>query len=192
MTTTRPAPWNKNLTDVRVRACTRDEITSMLDRMTELRDMAMLSLAYDASSRGHEIVAVKTRSVWRDGKVNTTPTIAGRRIKLGPVTARLIGVYCVRHELGEYLFSNRSGKGSITVRQYSRLVKKWAATIGIDEDIGTESIRRSKAQAVFDMTGDLDAARRMLGLRNFTDLVSIIDIDPCHDVLKRASCADIE
>ncbi len=49
-------------------------------------------------------------------------------------------------------------------RQLSRLVKAWAAGIGLDPvAYGTESLRRTRATHILSETGNLEAVRVLLG-----------------------------
>ena len=63
------------------------------------------------------------------------------------------------------LFRGRNNTGKpASPRQLSRLVKGWAAMIGLDATAyGTESLRRTRATHIMRKTGNLEAVRTLLG-----------------------------
>jgi integrase len=55
-----------------------------------------------------------------------------------------------------FLFPGRSKERHLSPRQYSRIVKGWAACIGLDQSrYGTHSVRRSKATLLYKRTKKL-------------------------------------
>ena len=70
---------------------------------------------------------------------------------------------------GDYLFTRRSGDEAkaISARQLSRLVKTWVEEIGLDESLyGMESLRRTRSLYILDRTGNMEAVRVLLGLKD--------------------------
>jgi site-specific recombinase XerD len=66
----------------------------------------------------------------------------------------------------DFLFPGRRARsqGPMSVRQMSRLLKTWVADAGLDpRKFGTESLRRTKALHILNVTGDLEAVRALLG-----------------------------
>jgi integrase len=62
---------------------------------------------------------------------------------------------------GEFLFTGRrGGNGSMTIRQYGRLVSEWIGSVGLDPRLfGTHSLRRTKATLIYRRTGNLRAVQ---------------------------------
>ena len=55
-------------------------------------------------------------------------------------------------------------KGSISTRQYARLVDSWVASIGLDPSAyGAHSLRRTKATLIYRRTGNIRAVQLLLG-----------------------------
>ncbi len=56
------------------------------------------------------------------------------------------------------------GPSPLTTRQLNRLVKAWAAGVGLDPvAYGTESLRRTRAMYILSKTGNLEVVRVLLG-----------------------------
>ena len=67
----------------------------------------------------------------------------------------------------DYLFTRQTGGSAevISSRQINRLVKSWAEAIGLDPSLhGAETLRRTRAMYVVNSTGNMEAARILLGL----------------------------
>ena len=65
----------------------------------------------------------------------------------------------------EYLLPGRfHERQHISTRQYARLVREWVASIGLDPtSYGTYSMRRTKVAHIYKKTGNLRAAKLLLG-----------------------------
>ena len=67
------------------------------------------------------------------------------------------------------LFTGRVGGGlsAISPRQLNRIIKGWVVDVGLDERAyGIESLRRTRAVAMLNRSGDLEAVRDLLGLKD--------------------------
>ena len=72
-------------------------------------------------------------------------------------------------KLRDYLFTGRIGGDSkaISARQLNRIIKGWVVDVGLDESAyGIESLRRTRAVAMYNRTGDMEAVRDLLGLKD--------------------------
>jgi len=80
---------------------------------------------------------------------------------------------------GEFLFSGRRGPArTMTTRQYSRLVSRWIASIGLDATLfGTHSLRRTKATLIYRRTGNLRAVQLLLGHTKIESTVRYLGIE---------------
>lgn len=64
----------------------------------------------------------------------------------------------------QFIFSGRGDRAGLTTRQYSRLVREWVASIGLDPaKFGTHSLRRTKAVLIYRRTCNLGAVQLLLG-----------------------------
>jgi integrase len=63
-----------------------------------------------------------------------------------------------------FLFPGRSKERHLSPRQYSRIVKGWAACIGLDQSrYGTHSLRRTKGTLIYKRTKNIRAIQLLLG-----------------------------
>ena len=94
-----------------------------------------------------------------------------------------------RKRSGEYLFSGR--RGSLTTRQYARLVSQWTDSVGLDPShFGTHSLRRTKAALIYRRTGNLRAVQLLLGHTKIESTVRYLGIE-VDDALTIAEQIDI-
>jgi integrase len=93
---------------------------------------------------------------------------------------------------GEFLFTGRLDvSGSMTTRQYARLLSDWTASIGLDPKIfGTHSLRRTKATLIYRRTGNLRAVQLLLGHIRIESTVRYLGIE-VDDALSIAEQIDV-
>ena len=100
------------------------------------------------------------------------------------------------HELGGRqrgpLFPSRvDPKGSISTRQYARLVGSWISSIGLDPSAyGTHSLRRTKASLIYRRTGNIRAVQLLLGHAKLESTVRYLGIE-VEDALAIAEQVDV-
>jgi site-specific recombinase XerD len=188
LTKPRPVPWNKGRTALRVRALDHEEAREIffkLSKQKRVRDSVLFALVYDGALRGCEVTKIKIETVWRDSAPIIAPTIESRTIYLSQAARTALTKYIMSlkedHVKGGWLFKG-SGEGNLTGRQYARLFKEWCEMINTGDELSTESLRRSKAQTLLSDHGELDAARRVLGVKNFKDLMKTLDVPECNDL----------
>ena len=76
-------------------------------------------------------------------------------------------------------------------RQYSRIVKGWAALIGLDpENYGAHSLRRTKATLIYRRTKNLRAVQLLLGHTNLQSTVRYLGIE-VDDALEMAEQTEV-
>jgi integrase len=79
---------------------------------------------------------------------------------------------------GQFLFTGRHPAGSMTTRQYARLVSDWIGSIGLDPRLfGTHSLRRTKATLIYRRTGNLRAVQLLLGHTKIESTVRYLGIE---------------
>ena len=124
-----------------------------LDRRT--RDLALFNLAIDSKLRGCDLVRLRVDDVAPHGCALDRATVrqkkTGRPVKfeITEQTRHAIDAYleAACKKPGQFLFTAR--RGSLTTRQYARLVSQWTASVGLDPSrFGTHSFPVNKAQAV--------------------------------------------
>ena len=137
-------PWNKGkLTGSKppLRPKHVWAIRTKLQIEGRLRDLAMFNLAIDSKLRGCDIVALKVEDVAPNGYALDRATVrqkkTGRqvRLELTEPSRQAIDDYLrqVTKKPCEFLFSGRRGPArTMTTRQYSRLVSRCIASVGLD------------------------------------------------------------
>jgi integrase len=143
-----------------------------------LRDLALFSTAMDTMLRASDLLGLTVKDVRKRNRVMRdtveVPTAnrgRGVRCTLSKKTMVLLEKWIDQSAKrpGDHLFTGRIGEGSkaISARQLSRLVKTWAEEIGLDESLyGTESLRRTRSIYILDRTGNMEAVRVLLGLKD--------------------------
>jgi len=144
-------------------------IRTKLQVENRIRHLALFNLAIDSKLRGCDVVALKVDDVAPAVTRLNVPRCGRRRLvaRLGSNSPRRQAiedyVKAADKKLGQYLFTGGSNR-SLTTRQYSRLVREWIASIGLDPRLfGTHSLRRTKATLIYRRTGNLRAVQLLLG-----------------------------
>jgi len=153
-------PWNKGI-EVGQRdtfsASDVARIRKMLAKggRASLRDLALFSTAADTMLRAPDLLGLTVKDVRKHNRVmrNTLELAAanrgrGIRCTLSKATMSALEDWIIQSDKKQsnYLFTKRTGGSlkAITARQLSRLVKNWAAGIGLDPSCyGIESLRRT-------------------------------------------------
>ncbi|MEE8624441.1 MAG: tyrosine-type recombinase/integrase [Acidiferrobacterales bacterium] len=165
MATKRPSkgkryPWNKGLKIGQRNPLSHSDVRSIKKLLAKrgeagLRDRALFSTAIDAMLRAPDLLGLTVKDVRKRNRVmrdtlDLTIADKGRRIqcRLSKFTMNVLDRWINQSgkKPGDYLFTRRTGGNSraITPRQFSRLVKLWAADIGLDASLyGTESLRQA-------------------------------------------------
>jgi len=162
-----------------------------------IRDLALFNLAIDSKLRGCDLVSLMVADVAPHGCALDRATVrqrkTGRPVKfeITEQTRHAVDEYlkaaCKRP--GEFLFTGR--RGSLTTRQYARLVSQWIASVGLDPSrFGTHSLRRTKATLIYRRTGNLRAVQLLLGHTKIESTVRYLGIE-VDDALTIAEQIDI-
>src|SRR5262249_33550090 len=109
-------------------------IRSKLQAEEQTRDLAMFNLAIDSKLRACDVVALKVDDVAPNGYAADRATIRQRktaqtvRFELTEQTRQSVDEHlrAAGKKPGDFMFSGRKGSdGSMTTRQYARLVSEW-------------------------------------------------------------------
>src|ERR1700732_3569294 len=172
--------WNKGLEIGQKDAFTPAQVKRIRQLLADrgvqgLRDLALFSVAIDTMLQGPELLNLTVKDVaFANGTIRPTIEVARTRRKppvrcaLSKATAQPLGKWIAVSDKKrtDYIFPGR-GAGRprpMTVRQMNRLLKFWVAEAGLDpRKYGKESLRRTKALHILNGTGDIEAARVLLG-----------------------------
>ena len=182
-------PWNKGKL-IRPRPPLRQKhvwtIRTRLQIAQRVRDLALFNLAIDSKLRGCDVVAVRVDDVAPGGQAIERATVRQRktgqpvRFEITEQTRQAINQYLTASgkKLGDYLFSGRRARQSMTTREYARLLSEWLTGIGLDAHVyGTHSLRRTKATLIYRRTGNLRAVQLLLGHQKIESTVRYLEID---------------
>ena len=175
------APWNKGREVGQRDPFSRSDVTRIRKQLVKrgdagLRDLALLSTAIDTMLRTPDLLALTVNDVRKRNRamrdtVELAKASSGRRLRctLSKATMRILAKWIdlSGKKARDYLFTGRIGGGlkAINARQLSRLVKAWAESIGLDASAyGIESLRRTRSIYILNHTGNMEAARILLGL----------------------------
>jgi integrase len=199
----RPIPWNKGKI-IGAKPPLRPKhvwsIRTKLQLEGRSRDLALFNLAIDSKLRGCDLVALKVDDVAPSGYAADRATVrqrkTGRPVKfeLTEATRQAVDDYvrAANRKSGSYLFTGRGKpEGSLTTRQYARLLSEWVASIGLDpRQFGTHSLRRTKATLIYRRTGNLRAVQLLLGHTKIESTVRYLGIE-VDDALAIAEQVDV-
>ena len=158
----RPTPWNKGKLVGPKPPLKLKEIRAVRIRLQIagwIRDLALFNLAIDSKLRGCDLVNLRVGDVAQGSHAVARAAVVQRktgqpvRFELTEQTREAVEAWIraagLRSE--QFLFPSRlSASPHLSTRQYSRIVKGWAALIGLDpESYGSHSLRRTKATLVY-------------------------------------------
>jgi integrase len=199
----RRAPWNKGkLTCAKppLRPKHVWAIRTKLQVMGRKRDLALFNLAIDSKLRGCDLVSIKVEDVAPRGYAVDPASVRQKKtghpvkFELTEATHQSLDDYLktTGKQPGEFLFSGRRRPiGSLTTRQYARLLSEWLVDVGLDpQQFGTHSLRRTKATLIYKKTGNLRAVQLLLGHTKIESTVRYLGIE-VDDAIAIAEQVDI-
>jgi len=159
------------------------------------RELALFNLAVDSKLRGCDLVALRVGNVTHGGRAASRATIVQRktgcpaRFELTDQTRESFEGWIAKAGLrsDQFLFpSRRPGTEHLSTRQYARIVKGWAALIGLEpQEYGAHSMRRTKATLIYRRTKNLRAVQLLLDLTKLESAVRYLGIE-VDDALEMA------
>jgi site-specific recombinase XerC len=175
-------------------------IRCFLDEHSRIRDRALFDLAIDSKLHGCDLVNLKIGDVMSAGMTRNRATIiqrkTGRPVQFETMTEarRSLEAWLARRGgcILDFVFPSRvNERGHLSTRQYARIVDEWVSTIGLDKrEIGTHSMRRTKASIIYKSTGNLRAVQILLGHSNIQNTVRYLGVD-VDDALTLSERTDI-
>lgn len=197
-TATEIIPWNKDRLMGAKPPFKLKEIWSIRIRLQisgQTRNLALFNLAVDSKLRGCDLVALKVRDVAHNGKAISRASVTQRKtgkvvkFEITEQARKALEAWIDAGQLNstDYLFPSRLKKSEhVSPRQYARIVKSWAALIGLDgTEYGTHSLRRTKATLIYRRTKNLRAVQLLLGHTKLESTVRYLGIE-VEDALEMA------
>jgi integrase len=177
-------PWNKGVEVGQRAPFSAAEVTRIRKLLVKRGDAglshrALFSTALDTMLRSPDLVGLTVKDVRkRNGVMRDTFVLSPKGRRTVPVRCTLSkATMSVLEELirksgkrpRDYLFTGRVGGGlkALSYRQLNRILRSWVVDIGLDGSAyGMESLRRTRAVAILNRTGDMEAVRDLLGLKD--------------------------
>ena len=136
----------------------------------------LLNLGVDLILRSSDLLNLKVSDVVTEsGKVKTEVKVKQKKtgestlnIPLSKNSINTIKKHLVGRDLDSWIFvgiKSHYTKSPITQKQYSRIVKKWMSSIGVENvtDYSTHSLRKTKPSEIFNQTQNVEVCKRLLG-----------------------------
>ena len=143
-TPTRATPWNKGKLigqkpPLRLKEIWAIRIRLELERRT--RELALFNLAIDSKLRGCDLVGLRVQDVVQGSHIASRAIVMQRKtqrpvqFEITEQTRDAVAAWIAAAHLksDQFLFPSRvSASPHLSTRQYSRIVERWAESIGLD------------------------------------------------------------
>ncbi|MEM7359436.1 MAG: tyrosine-type recombinase/integrase [Pseudomonadota bacterium] len=195
-------PWNKGKLVGQRPPLKLNEIWAIRIRLQlqkNLFELALFNLAIDSKLRACDLVALKVSDLFKMDGVVSRAMILQRKTQLPvqfEVTAQtrdsISALIAIRRLNGDdHVFQSRShSTPHLSTRQYSRIVKKWVFSIGLDPKLyGTHSIRRTKPSLIYKRTKNLRAVQLLLGHTKLESTIRYLGVE-VDDALELAEATE--
>ena len=202
-TTERVTPWNKGKLlgqkpPLKLKEIWAIRIRLQLDHRT--RELALFNLAIDSKLRGCDLVGLRVRDVVQGSHVAPRAIVRQKKtqrpvqFEITEQTRDAVAAWIAMAHLKpeQFLFPSRVSKSPhLSTRQYSRIVRSWAGSIGLDPAAyGTHSMRRTKATLIYRRTRNLRAVQLLLGHTKLESTVRYLGIE-VDDALEIAEQTEV-
>lgn len=202
-TTSSYQPWNKGkLVGQKSPLRLRDiwGIRIRLELAQNARDLALFDLAIDSKLRACDLTKLRVRDVAHGNHVVGRAMVMQQKTKR-PVQFEITAqtrlaveewVQEARLRNGDFLFPSRLRTSEhLSTRQYSRMVKAWVTSIGLDPvPYGTHTMRRTKASLIYRRTKNIRAVQILLGHTKLESTVRYLGIE-VDDALEMAEQTEV-
>ncbi len=158
----------------------------------------LLNLGVDLFLRSSDLLSLKVKDVISEsGKVKTEVKVKQKKtgrttlsIPLSKNSINSIKKHLMDREQDDYIFKGNKSHytlSPITHRQYSRIVKGWMSSLGVEDvsEYSTHSLRKTKPSEIYKQTQNVEICRRLLSHSNCTSTSQYLGIEN-SDALKVA------
>ena len=199
----RITPWNRGKLlgqkpPLKLKEVWANRIRLQLDHRA--RELALFNLAIDSKLRGCDLVGLRVHDVFQGSRVAPraivmqTKTQRPVQFEITEQTRDAIDGWITDAHLKseQFRFPSRvSQSPHLSIRQYSRIVGSWIASIGLNPAAyGTHSLRRTKATLIYRRTKNLRAVQLLLGHTKLESTVRYLGIE-VDDALEIAEQTEV-
>ncbi|CAB3804301.1 Tyrosine recombinase XerC [Paraburkholderia ultramafica] len=196
-------PWNKGKLMGQKPPLRLKEIWAIRIRLqlsARVRDLAIFNLAIDSKLRACDLTKLRVSDVCHGYHVASRATIMQQKTQR-PVQFEITEqtrdsvenwIKAATLTPADFLFPSRLHESPhISTRQYSRVVHRWVASIGLDDTAyGTHTMRRTKASLIYRRTKNLRAVQLLLGHTKLESTVRYLGIE-VDDALEMAEQTEV-
>jgi integrase len=160
----------------------------------------MFNLVLDCKLRACDFVKLKVRDIAHGTTVQSRAILVQQKtgkpvqFEITTKTRNAINSWIKSQHLSasDYLFPSRvKNNDHLSTRQYSRIVKRWIISIGLDPTAyGTHSMRRTKVSLIYKRTKNLRAVQILLGHTKLESTVKYLGVE-VDDALEISEHTDI-
>ena len=196
-----PAPkpaWNKDRAVGQMKPLDPEQVQFIRDQLAaqaqrtpaRMRDLALFNLGIDAMCRAGELLSLKVHDVTdhlgqvvAEFDVLQEKTGRSKTVTIGLPARKALQLWIdlSGKKPDAYLFTSigtRASNGSLTRKQYARLVKDWALMAREDpRRFSTHSLRRTKSSLIYRETKNLRACQHLLGHKNIGSTAEYLGVD---------------
>jgi integrase len=201
--TAKQSPWNKDRLSGQKRPLRLQEIWAIRIRLQlskKSQELALFNLAIDSKLRACDLMKLRVSDVTQGGRTKSRARVIQQKTRqpvqfeITPQTRQALDDWIMESRLSssDYLFKSRKRSSShLSTRQYSRVVKRWVCSIGLDPSLyGTHSMRRTKAALIYRRTKNIRAIQLLLGHTKLESTVRYLGID-VDDALELAEQTEV-
>jgi len=195
-------PWNKGIIVGQKAPLKLKEVWAIRIRLQlarQHRELALFDLGLDSKLRACDLVQLRVRDICHGDRVACRAIVMQRKthrpvqFEIAEPTREALSAWIKTAALrsDDWVFSGRKRAMHLSTRQYSRIVRRWIAEIGVDASAyGTHSIRRTKAALIYRRTKNLRAVQLLLGHTKLESTVRYLGID-VDDALELAEQTEV-
>jgi integrase len=198
----RAIPWNKGKLlgqkpPLKLKEIWAIRIRLQLDRA---RELALFNLAIDSKLRGCDLVGLRVHDVVQGSHVAARAIVMLKKtqqpvqFEITEQTREAVAAWVkeAHWKPEEFLFPSRVLESPhLSTRQYSRIVRSWVESIGLDPAAyGTHSLRRTKPTLIYRRTKNLREVQLLLGHTKLESTVRYLGIE-VDDALEIAEQTEV-
>ena len=158
-----------------------------LERSENHRDLALFNMAIDSKLRGCDLVRMEVADVMASGQIKErAPVMQSKtkkpvRFEISEGTRTSVAKWMEDPIMvgSELLWPARfQERLHISTRQYARIVRDWATSIGLEATAyGTHTMRQTKVTQIYKQTGNLRATQLLLGHTKMDSTVRYLGVE---------------
>lgn len=196
-------PWNKGKLTGQKPPLKLSEVWAIRTRLqmsVNIRELAMFNLAIDSKLRACDLTRLRVQDICHGNQVANRVTVLQQKtqrpvqFEITAPTRESAEAWIKARGLKstDFLFPSRLlSSPHLSTRQYSRLVHRWVASIGLDDRAyGTHTMRRTKVALIYRRTKNLRAIQLLLGHTKLESTVRYLGIE-VDDALEMAEQTEV-